>query len=361
MDTTEQSKSPLVSVLVPVCNVEAYIARCARSVLGQTYSNLEFIFVDDGCTDSSIDILKAIIDESSRHQNKCTIIHHDQNKGLAAARNTAMDNCHGDFVFHVDSDDWVEPDAIKLLVNKQQETGADIVYTRGYYKHDKDTMRVDCHGWSNDKDSTLANILQDKATICVWSKLIKRNLYTDNTIECDEQGSFYEDYQLLTRLVYYSRKMACLDAFIYHYDRSNPISICSNIAKSIDIQKQGLRSILAVRDFFQDKGQRYLELVNRFYLCYANNMLNTNFYQRNKNGFDEFLQLIKKTDRKDWHVIGWDKPFKKMKESHYHLRTLFLFIRRVQRKVKQAYRSPLFASSYKSRIRAGILCHWLLC
>ena len=329
MDTTKQSKPPFVSVLVPVYNVEAYIARCARSVLGQTYSNLEFIFVDDGCTDSSIDILKAIIDESSHHQEKCTIIHHGQNKGLAAARNTAMANCHGDFVFHVDSDDWVEPDAIELLVKKQQETGADIVYTRGYYKHDKKALKIDCHGWSNDKDSTLANILQDKATICVWSKLIKRNLYTDNTIECDERGSFYEDYQVLPRLVYYSQMMACLDAFIYHYDRSNPSSFCANIAKSIDIQRQGLRSILVVRDFFQDKEQRYLELVRRFYLCYANNMLNTNFYRRNKKGFDEFLQLIKDTDRKDWQEIGWDEPWKKMRDSHYYLRTLLLFVQRV--------------------------------
>ena len=102
MDTTEQNKCPLVSVLVPVYNVEAYIARCARSILVQTYSNLEFIFVDDGCTDSSIDILKVIIDESSRYKDKCTIIHHGQNKGLAAARNTAIANCHGEFVFHVD-------------------------------------------------------------------------------------------------------------------------------------------------------------------------------------------------------------------------------------------------------------------
>lgn len=338
MDTTGQNKCPLVSVLVPVYNVEAYIARCARSVLGQTYSNLEFIFVDDGCTDSSIDILKAIVDESSYHQDNCTIIHHGQNKGLAAARNTAIANCHGDFVFHVDSDDWVEPDAIELLVKKQQETGADLVYTRGYYKHDKEALMVDCHGWSNDKDFTLANILQDKATICVWSKLIKRNLYTDNVIECDELGSFYEDYQVLTRLVYYSLKMACLDAFIYHYDRSNPSSFCVNIAKSIDIQKQGLRSILVVCDFFQDKEQRYLELVRRFYLCYANNMLNTNFYQRNKKGYDVFLQLIKKTDRIDWHVIGWDKSWKKMKDSHYHLRTLLLTISRAKRRVTSSFR-----------------------
>ena len=331
MNTTEQSKTPLVSVLVPVYNVEAYIARCARSVLGQTYSNLEFIFVDDGCTDSSIDILKAVIDESSRYQNKCTIIHHGQNKGLAAARNTAMANCHGEYVFHVDSDDWVEPDAIELLVKKQQETGADIVYTQGYFKHDKEALKIDCHGWSNDRDYTLSNILQDKATICVWSKLIKRSLYTDNAIECDERGSFYEDYQVLTRLVYYSQKMACLDAFIYHYDRSNPSSFCANIAKSIDIQKQGLRSILVVRDFFQDKEQRYLELVRRFYLCYANNMLNTNFYQRNKKGFDVFLQLIKITNRRDWHEIGWDNSLKRMKDSHYYFKSLLLFIRRVLR------------------------------
>ena len=333
MDTTEQSKSPLVSVLVPVYNVEAYIARCVRSVLDQTYSNLEFIFVDDGCTDSSIDILKAVIDESSRYQNKCTIIHHGQNKGLAAARNTAMANCHGEFVFHVDSDDWVEPDAVELLVKNQQETGADLVYTRGYYKHDKEALKIDCHGWSNDKDYTLTNILQDKATICVWSKLIKRNLYTDNAIECDERGSFYEDYQVLTRLVYYSQEMACLDAFIYHYDRSNPSSFCANITNNFDIQKQGLRSILVVRDFFQDKEQRYSDMVNRFYLCYANNMLNANFYNKNKEGYDEFLQLIKKTDRTDWHIIGWDKPLKKMKDSHYHTRMLLLFIRRVQRKL----------------------------
>ena len=337
MDTTEQNKCPLVSVLVPVYNVEAYIARCARSILVQTYSNLEFIFVDDGCTDSSIDILKVIIDESSRYKDKCTIIHHGQNKGLAAARNTAIANCHGEFVFHVDSDDWVEPDAIELLVKKQQETGADLVYTRGYYKHDKDAVQVDCHGWSNDKDYTLTNILQDKATICVWSKLIKRNLYTDNAIKCDELGSFYEDYQVLTRLVYYSQKMVYLDAFIYHYDRSNPSSFCANLDKSIDIQKQGMRSILVVHDFFQDKEQRYSDLVRRFYLYYVNNMLNTNFYQRNKNGFNEFLQLIKKTDRRDWHVIGWDNSLKRMKDSHYYLRTLFLSIRRVQKKVTSSF------------------------
>ena len=79
---------------------------------------------------------------------------------------------------------------------------------------------------------------------------------------------------------------------------------------------------MVVRDFFHDKEQRYSDLVNRFYLCYVNKMLNANFYNKNKKDYDEFLQLIKKTDRKDWHVIGWDKSWKKMKDSHYYFRML---------------------------------------
>lgn len=339
MDTTGQNKYPLVSVLVPVYNVEPYIRRCAISIFEQSYSNLEFIFVDDGCTDSSVEILQKTIDEYPCCRERCCIIHHQQNKGIAAARNTALASCYGEFVFHVDSDDWIEKDAIELLVKKQQETGADLVYTRGYYKHSDAAVRVDCHGWAADKDYTLANILQDKATICVWSKLIKRSLYTDNTIECDERGSFYEDYQALTRLVYYSQMIACLDAYIYHYDRSNPSSLCLNITNNIDIQRQGLRSIMVVHDFFQDKEQCYSNLVRRFYMCYVSSMLNTNFYKRNKKGYDEFLQLIKETDRSDWHVIGWDKPLKKVKDSHYYLWTLLLFIRRVQQKLTPAYRT----------------------
>lgn len=292
-------QNPLVSILVPIYNVETYIERCVRSIFGQTYTHLEFVFVDDGCTDSSILILNKVIDEYPSLKDIIIIIHHQQNRGLAAARNTAVYSCHGDFVFHVDADDWIEPNAISDLAKRQQETDADIVFTSRYYKYNKEDVIIHCHGWSSDKKSLLINILQDKATICVWSKLIRRALYTDNDIRCDERGSFYEDYQVLPRLVYYSSIIACLDECIYHYNRSNPKSLVANLSRSIEIQKQGLQSIQTVLDFFHDKEHCYLDLVKQFYLCYTYKMLNANFRHRNREGYFEFLNILKQAERKD--------------------------------------------------------------
>ena len=259
---------PLVSILVPVYNVEAYIERCARSAFEQTYRNMEFIFIDDATTDSSISVLQKVINDYPERCDSIKILHHDTNRGLAAARNTAVAACYGDFVIHVDSDDWLEPEAVELLVKRQQETNADIVYTRGNYLENQGTVKIDCRDWSTDRDILLANLLQDKATMCLWSKLIRKSLYTDHNVKCDERGSYYEDYQALSQLVYYTKTIARLDAYIYHYNRANPNSIVTNALKSVEIQQQGLRSIQWVYDFFQEKDPRYLEYVKVFHTSF---------------------------------------------------------------------------------------------
>ena len=285
--------TPLVSILLPVYNVGRFIERCARSVFEQTYDNLEYIFVDDNSTDDSIDILKKVLSDYPQREKKTHIIVHNQNKGLAAARNSALASCHGDFVFHVDSDDWIEPSAVELLVKKQQETGADIVYTTGYYKHEKSGLQENyCHGWSSDKDSILTNMLQDKATICMWSKLINKRLYTDNSITCDECGNFYEDFQVLTRLIYYSKAISGIDAIVYHYNRQNPNSLAYNLSKNVEIQKQGLVSIEVVCNFFRDKELAYYDLAQKFYRNYAYKMLDANRRHGNKKGYNEFLKAL---------------------------------------------------------------------
>ena len=113
--------TPLVSVLVPVYNVEPYIERCARSLFEQTYDNLEYIFCDDCSTDASIHILESVMKDYPQRLEQIRIIHHERNRGSAAARNTLIDNSNGVFLFWVDSDDWVETNAVDLLVSKQQE------------------------------------------------------------------------------------------------------------------------------------------------------------------------------------------------------------------------------------------------
>ena len=102
----------LVSILVPVYKVEDYIERCARSLFEQTYSNLEFIFVDDCSPDDSVEILGRIMDDYPARKEAVRIIRHNHNRGSAASRNTALDNGSGEFVFAVDSDDWLELDGL---------------------------------------------------------------------------------------------------------------------------------------------------------------------------------------------------------------------------------------------------------
>ena len=113
--------------MVPVYGVEKYIERCARSLFEQTYENLEYIFVDDCSPDKSMEILMRVMEDYPNRKEQVRIIHHEHNRGLAAARNTALDAATSSFITHVDSDDYLSLEAIQLLVEKQVETGADIV------------------------------------------------------------------------------------------------------------------------------------------------------------------------------------------------------------------------------------------
>ena len=118
-------EQPLVSVIIPVYNVERYLAQCLDSVINQTYPNLEIICVNDGSRDGSPDILRRYADEDARIQ-----VIDKANGGVSQARNDALDCARGEYIMFVDSDDWVEPDACENAVNAMREYDADIVKRR---------------------------------------------------------------------------------------------------------------------------------------------------------------------------------------------------------------------------------------
>lgn len=115
-------EQPLVSVIIPVYNVERYLAQCLDSVINQTYPNLEIICVNDGSRDGSPDILRRYADEDAWIQ-----VIDKANGGVSQARNDALDCARGEYIMFVDSDDWVEPDACENAVNAMREYDADIV------------------------------------------------------------------------------------------------------------------------------------------------------------------------------------------------------------------------------------------
>ena len=118
---------PKVSVIITIYNREKYIEDCARSLFEQTLDDVEFIFVDDASTDNSVMILRELLKNYPKRRSMTKIICLEKNGGRAFARQTGIDNVTGEYVIHVDSDDWVDLDMLEKLYEKAKETYADIV------------------------------------------------------------------------------------------------------------------------------------------------------------------------------------------------------------------------------------------
>ena len=313
---------PLVSILVPVYNVEKYIERCARSLFEQTYENLEYIFVDDCTPDSSMQILEQVMQDYPIRSKHAHIIKHHHNRRLAATRNTLLDNSHGEFVTWVDSDDWLELNAIELLVSKQQTTDADIVTGRAWIHQNRKVMPYMDGGVSLDKDSLLVGLLTYKVSVSLWRRLIRRCLFFDHHITCDEGCDGAEDFQTLPRLVYYASKISGIEDYIYHYDRNNDNSIMNAISSNIKSQLGGLAAVKSIELFFADKEDYLREITEGMSERNIHFRMKQNATNSNKKGFDVFCRLMKDSDRKYWFQVRWDNMIIKCLESNYYLAKL---------------------------------------
>jgi len=165
---------PLISVIIPVYNVEHYLARCLDSVLSQSHSNLEVLIVDDGSTDGSGAVCEEYSKRDDRVRTFCIT-----NAGVSAARNAGLDAARGDWVAFIDSDDWIEPDMLEKLLRAAMESGAQLAAS-GYVKYypEGKSEKVTCPELAGVVTST--DILEYHVFvndfIRVWSILYSRNL-----------------------------------------------------------------------------------------------------------------------------------------------------------------------------------------
>ena len=157
--------TPLVSLIVPMYGVENYIARCAESLFAQTYPNIEFIFVDDGGKDRTVEILRGILEKQDPALQARVRIISKENGGLPRARKTGLDAATGEYVLHVDSDDWLEPATVEKLVAKAVETDADIV-VYDFWKEYPNHSKLDSEKDSSCADPELFRRRRFRAQVC---------------------------------------------------------------------------------------------------------------------------------------------------------------------------------------------------
>lgn len=208
-----------VSVIIPVYKVEKFIERCVRSLMEQTLKNIEYIFVDDATPDSSIIMLHSILSDYPERFNHVKILSHIENKGLPAARNTGLAAAHGEYVFHCDSDDFVEKNLLLTLYETACREGADIVWSDYYISYPNNERYLKQPSYDT-PEAALKGMLHGRMKYNVWNKLAKRSLYIEHNIKFPEGYAMGEDMTMMF-LFSYARKVAYVGKALYHYVSNN--------------------------------------------------------------------------------------------------------------------------------------------
>lgn len=218
--------TPLISVIVPVYRVEKYLERCVKSILSQTYKNLEVILVDDGSPDQC----PAICDACAEKDARVKVIH-QENKGLSGARNAGIDAASGEYLAFVDSDDYVSPHFIEELYQLLQDTGCAIGQCRFSYVKGNGLVEEGDSAFCIYRGESLMEQLygpEEKATcfVVAWNKLYRAELFKETGIRYPE-GRIHEDEATTYRLFHEAKKLAFLDRALYGYYTENGGSITS--------------------------------------------------------------------------------------------------------------------------------------
>lgn len=197
-----------ISVIMPVYNVEKYLAESIDSVLNQSYENFELILVDDGSTDGS----SKICDEYKNKDQRIIVIH-KKNGGLSSARNAGIDICKGNYIFFIDSDDTIPFNALELLWNKIRETESDLCVGNFYHGDTKEVEKLPLECMSGKK--ALENIYNyNGCFIVAWNKLYDKKIFDNLRYPL---GKIHEDDFIAHIILHKASKVAFVNEAIYNY------------------------------------------------------------------------------------------------------------------------------------------------
>jgi glycosyltransferase involved in cell wall biosynthesis len=226
----EDYMNELISVIVPVYNVEPYLDRCIGSIVNQTYKNLEIILVDDGSTDDS----GKICDQWKEKDSRIKVIH-KKNGGLSDARNTGMKQMTGKYVAFVDSDDWIEVSMYERMIKMIKKSHADICecgFQRKSSEKEKTIQATEQKKIIMDKKAALEAVVTQKIEPVVWNKLYKR-VKIENIMF--QVGKYNEDEFWTYLAVDKIQKMIQIPDVLYNYfQRADSIINTSYSLKRLD-------------------------------------------------------------------------------------------------------------------------------
>lgn len=257
--------SDLISVIVPIYNVEKYLDKCVSSIINQTYKNLEIILVDDGATDSC----SSKCDDWKLKDSRIVIIH-KVNGGLSDARNSGLDIAKGQYYFFVDSDDWIRKDTIEILYKLIIENNAEIACC-GVELQDEEGKILSC--WSEtscpnlmDSNQAMEQYLTKMSVgAMAWNKLYSSNLFSSIRYPI---GKLHEDEFTTWKVIFLANRIVYTPECLYYYIQRQGSIVNSNISlKRLD----ALDAMDELWLFLNEENK--IELIDLFIARYCSNSL----------------------------------------------------------------------------------------
>lgn len=275
-----------ISVIIPVYNTEKYLDKCLSSVVNQTFKNLEIIIVDDGSIDSSYEICQKFA-----NQDKRIVLLQQSNQGQGFARNKALLKANGEYIFFLDSDDYLELDAFELLYNEAINKNSDLVML-GWEKIDEQTNTT-LFSSKNIDTSTINNknekipYIFSEIGFAPWTALIKRDLIIDNYLFFP--NVFHEDMYIMPKIYYYAKNISYINKKLYFWlERKDSTTTSFTMKHAIGIG--GLlidwTNFLIKEKIYE---QFYMDIVKKFILCLNYIKIQTNMFSEK----NEKIKILK--------------------------------------------------------------------
>lgn len=241
---------PLLSIIVPVYNVEKYLQRCLDSILSQTFRDFEVILVDDGSTDSSSEICDSY---SRTHPQIRTL--HIQNSGPANARNVGLDNVseHSKYVSFIDGDDFIEKSMYEEML-AEFDDNTDAIISNFIIEYDTESLLINTFDPVPESiELTIKNFLCDGDAASLWNKIYRLNLIRKNMLRFRDYR-YAEDFLFNIDYLTRSQSVRKIDSCLYHYNRNNQQSIVATEGRSYSNVPYFMEIMYTAKDIFSSSG-----------------------------------------------------------------------------------------------------------
>lgn len=219
MDKIQVNKK--ISIIVPVYKAERFLPRCIESVIHQTFQDWELILVDDGSPDRCGEICDAYAEKDQR-----IYVIHQKNSGVSAARNAGLDVAHGNYIYFIDSDDYIADHALEILYNKLEQECADLVFSGHNRVRRNGEICNDTKEWEQGDDirEWQSAIIENQIPNFVWGKLYRRSLWENIRFPA---GVIMEDLFIMPHVFMAAKKIHFIREPLYFYSNENDVSIMS--------------------------------------------------------------------------------------------------------------------------------------